>query len=209
MDIAAFAVRRINKFRSFRVSSSKTKNYHNTLPYLVIAALAFGSSAFAAETTTYEYDAQGRLIKSSKVGGPANGKKKCTSYDPAGNRTNQTVTSASCTAGGGGGSGGGGGNNPPVANPDSYGVSCLAGNYPVTLNDSDPDGDAITLLSVSGPLGASVGNSTSVYVTGTNNPGTYTINYTIQDANGATASSTLTLTWAYNPACGGGGGPLN
>ncbi len=211
MKFAACAVRQIKKFRSFRIGIGKTKSSHNSLPYLSLAALLLGGSAMAAETTSYEYDAQGRLIKSSKVGGPANGKKKCTSYDPAGNRTNQTVTSASCTGGtgGGGGGGGGGGNNPPVANPDSYGVSCLAGNYPVTLNDSDPDGDAITLLSVSGPLGASVANSTSVYVTGTNNPGTYTINYTIQDANGATASSTLTLTWAYNPACGGGGGPLN
>lgn len=207
MDFSAFTLCRIKQFRSVRVESSRTRSPHHPISFLTLAALVFGSAAFAAETTTYEYDAQGRLVKSSKVGGPANGKKKCTSYDPAGNRTNQTVTSASCTSGGG--SGGGGGNNPPVANPDSYGVSCLAGNYPVTTNDSDPDGDAITLLSVSGPLGASVANSTSVYVTGTSNPGTYTINYTIQDANGATASSTLTLTWAYNPACGGGGGPLN
>ncbi|MEP3464579.1 MAG: hypothetical protein ABJN65_01015, partial [Parasphingorhabdus sp.] len=48
----------------------------------------------AAETTTYQYDALGRLMKSAKVGGPASGTQKTTSYDPAGNRSNQTVTGA-------------------------------------------------------------------------------------------------------------------
>lgn len=163
------------------------------------------SSSQATETTTYEYDAQGRLIKSSKSGGPASGTEKCTSFDPAGNRTNQTVNSSGCSSGGGGGGGGGGSNNPPVANPNSFGVSCLAGAYPVVFDDTDPDGDTLSLLSVSGPLGATISGTTSIYVTGTNTPGSYVISYTIQDGNGGTASSTLTLTWAYNPACGGGG----
>lgn len=96
-------------------------------------------------------------------------------------------------------------NTPPVANPDSYGVSCLAGTYNVTANDTDADGDAISMVSVSGPLGATVSGTTSIYVNGTTTPGTYVIYYTIQDIHGATASSNLTLTWAYNPACGGGG----
>jgi len=96
-------------------------------------------------------------------------------------------------------------NTPPVANPDSFGVSCFGGTYNVTANDTDADGDAISMVSVSGPLGATVSGTTSIYVTGTNTPGTYTIYYTIQDIHGATASSNLTLTWAYNPACGGGG----
>jgi len=99
-------------------------------------------------------------------------------------------------------------NTPPVANPDSYGVSCLAGTYNVTNNDTDADGDSISMVSVSGPLGATVSGTTSISVTGTNNPGTYVINYNIQDVHGATAGSSLTLTWAYNPACGGGGEPL-
>ncbi len=96
-------------------------------------------------------------------------------------------------------------NTPPVANPDSYGVSCLAGTYNVTSNDTDADGDAISIVSVSGPLGATVSGTTSIYVTGTTTPGTYVIYYTIHDIHGAPASSSLTLTWAYNPACGGGG----
>lgn len=98
-------------------------------------------------------------------------------------------------------------NTPPVANLDSYGVSCLAGTYNVINNDTDADGDAISVISVSGPLGAYKVGTTSIHVNGTNTPGTYYISYTIQDVHGATASSSLKLTWAYNPACGGGGGP--
>lgn len=194
----------LGRFYSIDIAR-KVRPFSCNLSFIALLPFFFAAPALAAETTTYEYDAQGRLIKSAKSGGPKSGTQKCTSYDEAGNRTNQTVNASGCTVGAGGG-GGGGGNNPPIAIPDSYGVSCLAGNYPVTHTDSDPDGDAISLLSVSGPLGASVANSTSIYVTGTNNPGTYVISYTIQDTSGATASSTLTLTWAYNPACGGGGG---
>jgi len=170
-------------------------------------SFALAGAAVATETTTYEYDAQGRLTKSAKSGGPQSGWGKCTSFDAAGNRTNQTVDSSGCANGGGSG-GGGGGNSPPVANPNTYGVSCFAGAYPVVFDDTDPDGDTLSLLSVSGPLGATISGTTSIYVTGTTTPGTYVINYTIQDGNGGTASSTLTLIWANNPNCGGGGGPL-
>lgn len=68
-------------------------------PYGWMLAAALPSMAFAqAETTTFEYDAQGRLTKSSKAGGPAAGTVKTTSYDKAGNRTNYSVTGASGAA---------------------------------------------------------------------------------------------------------------
>ena len=60
----------------------------------------------ANEVTTYTYDAQGRLIKTSKAGGPVAGQEKCTDYDTAGNRTARTVATAGCTPGTGGGGGG-------------------------------------------------------------------------------------------------------
>lgn len=163
-----------------------------------MSVLALAGVVWAQETTTYQYDAQGRLIKSSKSGGPSSGTEKCIDYDEAGNRVNHTVNSAGCSSGGA--------NSPPVANPNSQGVSCIGGTYiyNVVSNDSDPDGDAINLLSVSGPLSASRHNSTSIWVYGTNSPGTYVINYTIEDIHGATDSSTLTLTWATSSACGGG-----
>lgn len=48
--------------------------------------------AMAQETTIYEYDALGRLVSTSKSGGPADGEEKAITYDAAGNRTNYTVT---------------------------------------------------------------------------------------------------------------------
>jgi hypothetical protein len=64
---------------------------------LVCAALATLLAAvpsIAQETVTYTYDALGRLIASSTSGGPNNGTQTGTSFDPASNRTNYTVTGA-------------------------------------------------------------------------------------------------------------------
>lgn len=41
----------------------------------------------ASETTTYGYDALGRLVSTSQAGGPRDGKANAQDYDPAGNRT--------------------------------------------------------------------------------------------------------------------------
>jgi YD repeat-containing protein len=51
-------------------------------------AIAGGTSgiASAAETITYSYDALGRLITTTKAGGPRAGKTNAQRYDPAGNR---------------------------------------------------------------------------------------------------------------------------
>jgi hypothetical protein len=46
----------------------------------------------AAETVTHEYDALGRLKKTTKAGGPTNGQQTKTGYDRAGNRTCQSTT---------------------------------------------------------------------------------------------------------------------
>lgn len=156
----------------------------------VIAALVVASGALATETTTYEYDSKGRLIKSTKSGGPASGTEKCTSYDPAGNRTNQTVNSAGCGAGSGGGGGGGGPNNPPVAANDSLLSSCGVGSKNVVANDSDPDGDPITVTAVTGGMGAYITGGTSVGVT---SGYTGTLTYTLTDSNGATDTATISV----------------
>jgi len=75
----------------------------------------FPVQAFGQETTTYTYDALGRVISVQHSGGPTDGTAATYSYDPASNRTNVTVT-LSANGGGGGGSGGGsGGSGDPGA----------------------------------------------------------------------------------------------
>ncbi len=83
--------------------------------------------AFAQETTTYTYDAKGRVTGVARSGGPSgaapitcNGAPStgiCTvyAYDKADNRTNVTVTGSNNGTGGGSGGGvSGGGASPPV-----------------------------------------------------------------------------------------------
>ena len=52
----------------------------------------------AQETTTYSYDALGRLIGSGIAGGPQDGVSKTLGYDPAGNRSSYAVVAPSNTA---------------------------------------------------------------------------------------------------------------
>lgn len=64
---------------------------------LALAAIVFGTphaSIEAAETTTLQYDALGRLVQSTTAGGPVSGQQTTTAYERAGNRSNQTVVGA-------------------------------------------------------------------------------------------------------------------
>lgn len=69
-----------------------------TLIMLVGFALPI-SAVDAAETVTYKYDALGRLIQTTKSGGPANGQQTKTKYDPAGNRTCHSTTGVGAVPG--------------------------------------------------------------------------------------------------------------
>lgn len=61
----------------------------------VLAALLATSSAIAAETMTYSYDAHGRLTKVQRAGGNNNAVTTQYSYDPSDNRTNAWQNSGS------------------------------------------------------------------------------------------------------------------
>jgi len=50
--------------------------------------------AHAQETTTYTYDALGRVVTVGRSGGPVNGSTTNYAYDPASNRTNVTVSNS-------------------------------------------------------------------------------------------------------------------
>lgn len=68
----------------------------HTLALLGVAALGVSaaSSAAASESVTFTYDALGRLVRTQTTTGPAAGMDQATAFDPAGNRTNHTVTGA-------------------------------------------------------------------------------------------------------------------
>ncbi len=95
----------------------------------------------------------------------------------------------------------GGGNNPPAAQSD---FAATSKDDPVTIdllaNDSDPDGDAISIdpNSITAPDKGTVvdnGDGTVTYTPKNNNSGlgTFTFDYTITDGNGNTDSATVTV----------------
>ena len=88
-------------------------------------------------------------------------------------------------------------NSPPVANNDSATVleNSGANVIDVLANDSDPDGDALTITAVTqGAHGSVVNNTSNVsYTPGANFFGTDSFTYTISDGHGNTATATVTV----------------
>jgi outer membrane protein OmpA-like peptidoglycan-associated protein len=88
-------------------------------------------------------------------------------------------------------------NHPPIAQPD-FAVAKF--NTPVAIsvlaNDSDPDGDALTITSFTQAASGTVTrgpNNTLVYTATQNFIGTDGFQYTISDGRGGTASTTVTV----------------
>src|SRR5258708_3017673 len=78
-------------------------------------------------------------------------------------------------------------------------------NVPVTIdplaNDSDPDGDALTIISVSPTNGAAsiIGGTNVLFTPNASFTGTATVGYTISDGGGGTASALITLSLTNPP----------
>ncbi len=88
-------------------------------------------------------------------------------------------------------------NPPPVAVNDTASTSeDLPVNIPVLGNDSDPDGDMLTVTTASAANGSVViqPDGTIDYTPNQDFNGTDTITYTISDGNGGTATATVTVT---------------
>lgn len=85
-------------------------------------------------------------------------------------------------------------NGAPVANPDSgstrEGVPVI---IPVLANDTDPDGDILTVTAVGAP-GVLLPDNTVRYTPGANFTGTVTFSYTVSDGQGGTATGQVTVT---------------
>jgi len=77
---------------------------------------------------------------------------------------------------------------PPVASNDSVSISLYSSTLKnVVANDSDPNGDPLTITSVTQPWNGNVviWSSTSLYITGSA-VGTTSFSYTISDGHGGT-----------------------
>ncbi len=88
-------------------------------------------------------------------------------------------------------------NDAPVANPSSAATpEDTPVNVPVLANDTDVDGDPLTLTAASAPNGTVVVNpdGTVTYTPNANFNGTDTITYTISDGKGGFSTSTVTVT---------------
>ncbi|MCK0129260.1 Ig-like domain-containing protein [Erythrobacter sp. F6033] len=88
-------------------------------------------------------------------------------------------------------------NPPPVAVDDSAATDeDTRVNIPVLANDSDPDGDPLTVTSATAPNGTVVieADGTVTYTPNADFNGTDTITYTISDGNGGTSTATVTVT---------------
>jgi uncharacterized repeat protein (TIGR01451 family) len=92
-------------------------------------------------------------------------------------------------------------NRPPVAVNDSASTpKNVTVTIPVLANDSDPDGDALTIVSVSPTNGtANIVGTNVVFTPATNFTGTATIGYTISDGFGGTNSALVTISVTNRP----------
>ena len=64
-----------------------------------VATCAATTGVQANETVTYSYDALGRLVASTTIGGPNSGVSTGTSFDPAGNRSGYSVSRGTASGG--------------------------------------------------------------------------------------------------------------
>ncbi len=172
--------------------------------------------AFAGETITYSYDDLGRLVRVSYAGTVNNNQIHSTCFDENDNRTRYRSDPA-----------GAGAtcpepvpaptgtpppppppapNNPPVANTDVMNVqACVPATASLVVNDTDPDGDALTIVSVTTSSIADVyiltpqTISVSAYPPNPYNHGW--INYTISDGRGGTATGSVHIIIGGSAAC--------
>lgn len=152
-----------------------------TFPRAAFAALALLMATPSFAQVQYSYDSAGRLIRAIY----GNGVTIQYRYDAAGNRT-QIVTSNTP-------------NTSPVAVNDSATVAAsgVVDVY-VRSNDSDANGDTLTVTSVGTPSGGGSaviqGGGTHVRYTAPSTAGTKTFSYTVSDGKGGVASATVTVT---------------
>lgn len=177
---------------------------------LATSVFAWVTAAHASGTTSYSYDALGRLVSSSNSGAVNNGLSTSLGYDPAGNRSSYAVSGASGSApppppppSGGGGTPPPppppSGNQPPVANPDTAPSipKCGGTSVNVTANDTDPEGNyplTVTGASSGAAIVVTVVGPGTLWIDSVGASGLKSFTYTVQDSLGATSTGTGSIT---------------
>jgi len=92
-------------------------------------------------------------------------------------------------------------NRPPLAVNDSASTpKNVAVTLPALVNDSDPDGDSLSITTVNPTNGiASIVGTNVVFTPATNFTGTATIGYSIADGAGGTSSALITINVTNRP----------
>ncbi|MFA5970661.1 MAG: Ig-like domain-containing protein [Sphingomonas sp.] len=169
-----------------------------SLGALAAVLAAVGANA-QSSTETYSYDALGRLISVVTTGGQNNAETHSICYDDAGNRTQYVSDSLGAPASCAGGSPPPPpSNSPPVTQSDWASVFCLStGSINLTANDSDPDGDSLTLIAITRTSGgfadANIVSASTVNLIGDSEDGTTEFTYTVGDGRGGTATGQLSV----------------
>lgn len=163
------------------------------------------ASSWAQDRVCYEYDGTGRLLSATRDDGSRLGYEN----DDNDNRTalaRTTTGTASCPVPSGAGQaapvGGGQGNQDPEALDDNgYAVGVSTSSFTSSIiisvlgNDSDPEGDTLSVTSVTQPSsGLASTNGTTVSFNAPTASGVFDFTYTISDGNGGTDTATVRVT---------------
>lgn len=179
-----------------------------------LGLLALPATAYAAETQTYVYDDLGRLVTVSYAGSINNGQKHSMCYDPTDNRTRYRSDPS------------GAGvvcptptpvptsappsppppptNNPPIANTDVVNAqACATVLADIVVNDTDPDNDGLTIVSVgtSSVADVAIYDAHKISVTGYWPQTHGWITYTISDGRGGSATGSIHIIVGGGGAC--------
>jgi YD repeat-containing protein len=161
---------------------------------LLSSALCLPSPLQATETITYTYDALGRVTGVSSTGTINAGQSVSTTFDPAGNRTNYSVTGV-----------------PTISIGNAVATEGVTLTFTVTRSSST--GSATVNYSTAPGTAVSPGDFTTKSGTLTFDPGMLTQNISVATTNDSALESTETMTvtlsspsagWSVSPAVGTG-----